>query len=190
MRLLIATRNRDKYEIVRRMVEAVSSDAHSVFLGDTSIEGDVVEAGTIAERATQKAAYFMARLEWSAAPDEFDAVLAIDDGLSVDGSEATPNSKELTDRILGAEWTPGTAMAVVRAYALIKRGEVPRVEVTTLPFRFLGNPAQVERKPGEYPLSRVLAPEGNNTAVSDMARQDEDRFNLEHSASALVRLLS
>ena len=43
MNLLVATRNKDKYDIVRRMVEAIIPDAHTVSLDEADVGGDVVE---------------------------------------------------------------------------------------------------------------------------------------------------
>ena len=133
MKVLVATRNKDKFEIVKRMVEAIIPDALLISVADVDISGDVVEVGTISERAVQKAQYFLERLEWSKCADDFDAVLAVDDGLRIADGDATPNSKELTDRILKEEWSPGEEIDVVRSFALIKRGERPRVELTSVP---------------------------------------------------------
>lgn len=190
MQILIATRNRDKYLIVRRLLEASIPDAFLASLEEGRVDGDVVEVGSIQERAVQKATYFAGRLEQDGRADEYDAVLAIDDGLSVEGAEATPNSKELTDRILGGEWAVGTPIAVVRAYALIKRGERARVATTIVPFTFLGNPTGTRRQPGRYPLSEVLAPAGDDRTVSQLSQAEEDKFNLTHSAGALANLFA
>jgi hypothetical protein len=172
------------------MVEAIVPDAHLASLTDATLLGDVVEAGTIAQRAVQKAAYFEDRLEWAGRSTDFDAVLAIDDGLSIEGREAQPNSKELTDRIHKSEWPIGTAIVVVRAFALIRRGERPRVELTAVPFRFLGNPSNIQRERGKYPLSSVLAPEGMQSPVINLSPEEENAFNLSHSAEALRQLFS
>ncbi len=190
MRILVATRNRDKFNIVKRLVEATVPDAHLVFLGDTPISGDVVEAGSIHERARQKAVYFWGRLEWSTIADDFDSVLAVDDGLSVGGAEATPHSKEMTERILSEAWPTGTKVDVVRAFCLIRRGEVPRVELTAIPFVFVGNPHGVQREDGTYPLSQVLSPEGMAQPVSQLTNDEEDAFYLRHSREPLVALFS
>lgn len=188
MKVLVATRNKDKFEIVKRMVEAIVPDAHLVSVADVNVSGDVVEVGTISERAVQKAQYFLERLEWSDCADDFDAVLAVDDGLRIANGEATPNSKELTDRILQEEWPPGQSIEVVRSFALIKRGERPRVEITSVPFVFLGNPLSIEREKGKYPLSSVLAPQGKDVPVIELSQHEEDEFNLSHTSEALLRL--
>lgn len=190
MKILVATSNQDKFAIVRRMVETLVPDARLFSLAETHVTGDVVEVGTISERAVQKAEYFVERLKRSDRLDEFDAVLAIDDGLSIAKREAQPYSQELTDRILKSEWPVGTHVDVIRAFALIKRGETPRVEVTTVPFRFLGNPFEIIREKGKYPLSQVLAPDGQTAPVAQLSVADEDSFNLRHSAEPLRRLFA
>jgi hypothetical protein len=172
------------------MIERIIPDVFLLSLTAANIPGDVVEAGSIAERAIQKASFFVGRIEWLDRVSEFDAVLAVDDGLRVGGSPALPTSKELTDRILKSEWARGTSVTVVRAFALIKRGEQPRVEVTNVPFKYLGNPRNVLRENGKYPLSQVLAPEGKGITVSEMAAEEEDAFNLAHSAESLIRLFA
>lgn len=190
MEILVATRNVDKYHIVRRMIEAAVPDAFLASLEDAQVPGDVVEVGTIQERAVQKAVYFSSQLELLGRDDEFEAVLAVDDGMSIDGQEASPNSKELTDEILGGRWPVGTSVAIVRALALVKRGERPRVETTTVPFTFSGNDANTRRESGRYPLSEVLTPEGEARPVCHLSQEEEDRFNLRHSAEAIEALFS
>jgi hypothetical protein len=190
MKILIATTNEDKFRIVRAMVEDVIPDAYLISLKEAKLDGDVVEVGTMAERAVQKAKYFEERAEWYGRGNEFDAIMAIDDGLSIQSQEARPNSKELTDRILLGEWPVGSPVGVVRAFALIKRGELPRVELTTVPFTFVGNPSNLKREGGKYPLSRVLAPFGMERPVIELSTQEENAFNLSHSAEALKRLFS
>ena len=190
MNLLVATRNKDKYDIVRRMVEAIIPDAHTVSLDEADVSGDVVEVGSIAQRAAQKALYFLERLQLADRVGEFDGILAVDDGLSIGGDEATPNSKELTDRILRSEWPIGTSIAVIRAFSLVKRGEQARIEITTVPFSFIGNNSGIIRESGKYPLSQVLAPQGSMSPVSQMSKEEEDAFNLAHSSEALSRLLA
>lgn len=152
MKILVATRNADKFKIVKDLVEFIVPDAQVVSLSEAQVPGDVVEVGTIEQRAVQKAEYFAGRVEHSARPDEFDCILAVDDGLQVGNSTPTPNSKELTDRILATEWPVGTPIAVVRAFALIRTGELTRVETTFVPFEFIGNPSSVRRSEGMYPL--------------------------------------
>lgn len=190
MKILIATTNEDKCRIVRAMVEHLIPDAHLVSLKEATVDGDVVEVGTMAERALQKARYFQERLDWLGRESEFEGVLGIDDGLSIDAGEALPNSKELTDEILQEKWPVGTPVDVVRAFALILRGEKPRVETTKVPFVFRGNPNKLKREPGQYPLSRVLAPAGMDVPVIELDGEQENSFNLIHTGEALTRLFS
>jgi hypothetical protein len=190
MKVLVATTNQDKFGIVKRMVESLVPDARLFSLAEADVPGDVVEVGTMSQRAVQKAEYFVERLKKSERLTEFDAVLAIDDGLSISRVEAQPHSQELTDRILKSEWPVGTRVDVVRAFALIKRGETARVEVTTVPFRFVGNTSGIVREKGKYPLSYVLAPDGQTAPVAHLSVADEDSFNLKYSVEVLLRLFA
>jgi hypothetical protein len=118
MKVLVATRNRDKFEVVRQMVEQVISDATLISLSQANVSGDVLEVGTVPQRARQKAEYFVERLGRSERTDEFDAVLAVDDGIRIAEGDVTPHSQEITDRILNGDWPPGTVITVVRAFGL------------------------------------------------------------------------
>jgi|GEM_PF-3009065 len=176
MKILVATRNNDKFEIVKRLVQSAIKDSILVNLASTEIEGDVVEVGTIRERAIQKAKYFHEKCSELATHDEFAGVLAVDDGLAINGAEASPNSKELTDQILSGAWKPGTMIDVVRAFALIIGDEVPRAAETHVPFEFIGNPNEIKREDGRYPLSKVFAIPGDKVPVSELSPEAEDAY--------------
>lgn len=189
MQILLATRNKDKFIIVKSMIESIVPDSYLISIDDANLKGDVVEVGTIQDRARQKARYFIDKLE-EAGREDFDAVLGIDDGLSIGGNQASPNSKELTDKILRGEWPVGTSVDIVRAYALIRRGEQPRIEVTRVPFVFSGNVQGQSRREGSYPLSGVVSIPGDARTVSELPKAEEDAYNLTHSAPALEHLFS
>lgn len=174
MKILVATRNRDKFEIVKRLVQNAIKDSVLVSLASTDIDGDVVEVGTIRERAIQKAKFFHQRCRDLGVQDEFAGTLAVDDGLAIDGADASPNSKELTDKILDSAWEVGTTINVVRAYALIIGDEVPRAVETHVPFEFLGNADGVKREDGQYPLSKVLGIPGGKHPMSELSPEQED----------------
>ncbi len=82
--ILVATRNEDKFEIVRRLIQPFIGGSLLISLNSTKIDGDVVESGSINERAIQKALYFHERSQAYGRKGQHFATLAADDGFAVD----------------------------------------------------------------------------------------------------------
>lgn len=187
MKLLVATRNKDKFDIVNRMIHSIDSTIELVPLFEVEIQGDVAEEGTMEERATQKAEFFFNALQ-NSNNNDFDGVLGIDDGFQIEDQEPSPNSKELTDDLLEGKYPEGTNVIVVRAYALATE-QGTRSGLSRVPFTFIGNKNRVTRTEGSYPLTKVLAPRGSTTPISEWTNEDSTKFTLGHSREILTDLL-
>ena len=186
MNVLVATRNKDKFSIVKTLIESIVPDIQLEALNSTALKGDVIEVGTIEQRATKKTEYFLDKLDLSIETTTYEAVL----GIAVGKASVSPHSQELTDQILEDIWPIKTPLLIWRAYALARFGKVTRVEITTVPFEYKGNQNNISREVGRYPLSYVIGPIGVDRCVSEQSEAETNIHNLKHSKDSVSRLFA
>lgn len=188
-KLLIATKNNDKYSIVSALIgKVLSGDVSFHSLKDAGIGYDINEEGSILERSEQKAKVYWDYLD-KERKSLYLAVIGIDDGFSIDREkEGDPNSKELTDKILaGGLVNPGDTIWIKRGFAIYNDNGLVSC-LTSIPFVFLGNPENISREEGIYPLSSVLASVDGNVSIKDMNFDDTIRYYLEYCGQDLKKI--
>lgn len=171
------------------MIRGVAPHSRSTSLAEAGIAAECAEQGDMAARALQKANYFSGYVAEHARAGDFSAVVAADDGLSVDRHPATPEARKIMAALLAGEWPMGTRVEVHRAIAVRHGKSRARVELTVLPFVYLGSRQPVHYRPYSYPLSHVLGPLGGDRRYAELSPTERDAFNLEHSERALRVLL-
>lgn len=186
MKILIATRNKEKYGVVSKLIAGVLPYKIEFFsINDLNIEiTDQKEAGTIEERATQKAFNVYNNLTTNI----FDYVVGVDDGILMK-NELHENIKDYLDVIINHDYLKsGEIVCIVRAFAFINRlGEVNTI-TTRIPFEYKKVSIPVNIVESTYPLSRVLTPLGNpSTTVTDMNEDEISQYYLRYSAEDLKK---
>lgn len=188
MHYLIATHNKDKAEITKRLISILHPDVEVDSLASVGIAGEVAETGSITERATAKAIYFAK--EAKRVGLSYDFVIGIDDGFALPEYDIdTAESYEVTDAILGDKYPIGTIVINRRAYARVDSAGSVNTVITETPFYYLGNIDNVVRQEGVYPLSQVLAPEGDTVSVAEKSDEEIFSFYLEYAKEPLSSLL-
>jgi len=186
---LIATKNRDKYQIVSAlMAKAIPEDISFHILKDVDIE--ITEEGSILERSEQKARIYWEYLD-KTERDKYTAVIGVDDGfsLSLEGA-GDPNSKDLTDKILSGSFVKeGEIIWIKRGFAVYNNEGLESC-LTSIPFVFLGNPQSISRQEGVYPLSGVLGSVDKNVPIKDIDFDDAIQYYLKYCGKELERLFS
>ncbi len=138
MNILFGTNNKDKFRIVSSVLKKVAPEIFLHNLNDAGLSGEVEEVGTIDDRSKQKAEFYLKQL-LSKDDSGYSAVLGVDDGFAVDDGEPSPDSKEITDRVLSGIYEPGTSFDVCRSYALIDMQGRVITRSTRTPFTVLEN---------------------------------------------------
>lgn len=190
MAILVATRNNDKFDVIKSMFTACVPDIHLVSLAETKLLGEVQERGSILDRAIAKANYFSEQITKQGIAASFDGVLGIDDGFRINNGIDDPDSETIAGAILAGAYPIGTSVTVVRAFALLKQHQDVRIAVTYIPFIFMGNPKNIRPKKKSYILSYVLAPAGSDRVNEELSREQRTAYNLKYSKKALIDLVS
>lgn len=171
-KVIIATKNKDKFVLVSDLLRRTGRFDGVEFLSlkDLDISEDFEEIGNVQERALKKAKDYAEVLRAKGLSDDVRCIIGVDDAMLVEKEgEIVVDSKTITDEILaGTRMTPGERLIVVRGYGMIDiETEEERTCETKVPFVFLGNEKGIIRKDGEYPLSRVLAYEGDTIPITE-----------------------
>lgn len=190
-KILIATKNKDKFLIVSGMLKQLGLEKYKfVSLKDLGINEDVEEKSSVLNRAKQKADFF-AKIIKKKKINGISAVLGKDDGIVLPGSKRIiTNSKETTDKILtGKIISAGEIIIIASAYALNFLDKNIRAScITKHPYIYLGNKENVKRKEGGYVLNYVVAPLGSKKPLIATSKKDCFRYYLKHSKKELNKL--
>ncbi len=188
---LIATKNIDKYQIASALIGKVF-DKKFLFqnLNDLGIEHDIIEVGTILERAEQKAKMYWEYLD-EVKRNNYIATIGIDDGFSLtESGDGDPNSKELTDKILSGKFIKQNETIWLKRGFAIYNDKGFKSCLTKIPFIFLGNPKNISRQEGVYPLSSVLSSTDKNITIKDMAFDEAIQYYFKYCGKDLAVLFS
>jgi hypothetical protein len=187
--ILIGTYNLDKYRIITALFNEVLSNKYffnSIY--DVGINIKIVEKGSILNRAEQKAINIWNHIIICKQREYF-ASIGIDDGFSLEkDDEGDPNSKLVTEKILkGTFIKKNQTIWLKRGIALYNQQGLRSV-LTTIPFKFLGNPNNIKRQEGAYSLMEVLKPINGNIALNEIKLDDAIHYYLSYCYNDLKRL--
>lgn len=190
-KILIATKNKDKFHIVSDMLKNLGMiDLGFVDLRDLKIAQDIRESGSILDRAKQKARFYQEIVKKMDISDII-AVLGVDDGIKLLNKKTTyRNSKHITDEILsGKLLSVGEVVTIVRAFALNSiDGKNNAVCVTNIPFVFLGNYKNINRMEEMYPLSYVFGLLNSKKSIIETSDKKCMEYYLKYSKKELIQL--
>ena len=188
--LLIATKNDDKYRIASSLIGKILFDNFSFQnLKNAGIDYDITEVGSILERAEQKATEFW-NILGNTNQNNYIATIGIDDGFSlIKDSEGDPNSKELTDKILNGKFIKQNDIIwLKRGFAIYNDSIGLKSCLTSIPFVYLGNPDNISRQEGIYPLSYVLCPIDKSVSMKDIEFKDAIQYYFKYCGDDLENL--
>lgn len=184
-KILIATRNEDKFKIVKKMLEDISNNKFQfVNLRDLKINKDTEEIGDILERAEQKARLLINDVE-----QDITGIIGIDDGIKIKGN-TTPETKKEADKILSGNYLElDEVVCIVRGLFMIntKTNEYESC-LNEIPFKYIEDKTQIKRVEGAYPLSYVLGRLEKNKAIAYDTEDESHRYYMDYSKKGIKKL--
>jgi len=178
-RIIIATKNLDKFKITSELLSKFGLKGQYFNLNNFKIENSK-EYGNTIERAKQKAVNCRNYLKSKEKELENTIIVGIDDEIVIEKERKTgEDSKVMTDKILsGDNLKIGDIIKVIRIYYFIfSNGKKTSIK-TTVPFVYLNNKKEVKREDSKYPLSKVLGHLGQKKCVSEMTQKETLNYNL------------
>jgi len=181
-KILIATRNKDKYRIISKLLGTKNfEDYEFISLNDIEdIIEDKKEDGDVINRSYEKALNVYNNLK----NNIYDYIVGIDDGIKMKG-QMIENLKEYIKPIMDNEYLKeNEEILIVRAYTFInKKGEHKSI-ITEIPFKYIPLKENYEIKENSYPFSHVMAPLNSSKTVSEMNEDETNLYYLDFSKNA------
>ena len=177
-KILIATRNKDKFRIASKLLSEIFKNYEFESLKDLEIEiRDKEEAGDIINRAEEKALNVYEQLT----VNNYSYIVGIDDNIKMKGKIILDIREYINDIMFNDYLKTDEIVHILRAYSFINRKGEKKSILTEIPFSYQPLKYEFNMEENSYPLSHVLAPLNDNIAVINMHENDSNSYYLEHS---------
>ena len=177
-KILIATRNEDKYKIISKLL-STKHFKNAQFYALKNIDDivdDKKEEGTIEERSLQKAVN-----AYKTVNSKYDLIVGVDDGIKING-KIIENVKEYIKPIINDELLlQGEKIYIVRAFSFISKDGNKKSIVTEIPFQYKKSQSKIEILENSYPLSYVLSPIESKKTVVELSDDESNDYYLKFS---------
>ena len=179
-KILIATRNNDKFKIVSKLL-TTSNFKDFVFYSLNDIEDSIIdkkETGDIINRSLQKA--LNAR---NSIKTYYDYIIGVDDGIKMKG-KIIENVKDYIKLIIDDKFLEqDEKVFIVRAYTFVNKNGVYKSIFTEIPFKYKKLRKKLEILENSYPLSYVLSPIDSSKTVIQLSDDESNEYYLKFSQS-------
>ena len=184
-KILIATKNKDKFDIVKRIIESVKKDTYEILsLYDIeNVNKEEKESGSIEERALNKA-----KQVYKNNKNDFEYIIGIDDGIIMKGTLIEDIKKYIKDIIEDKYLKEGEKVEIHRAYCFMKKDGDFETIVTKIPFKYKKAKEKINLKENTYPLSNVLTHINGDTVVSQMDKEYNNQYYLKYSEESIKKV--
>lgn len=177
-KILIATRNKDKFKIVSKLLTSIFKDYEYYNLNDLDEEIiDKKESGDVINRSYEKAKNAYDSIK----NNDFKYIVGIDDGIKIRG-EILENVKELIKPIINDEYLNNDEVVyIVRAYTFFSNtGDYYKI-LTEIPFKYKKITYNLEIEKNSYPLSHVLRTLDSDKTVIEQNFDESNNYYLKYS---------
>ena len=180
MKILIATKNNSKFEIISRMLYSILGNNILIkSLNDYDYFVDKDEIGTNIERAKAKAKNAEEQIK-----EDFDYILGIDDGIIIDGKEYVTVKDHLYDIVVGDKIKIGSIIYITRAYFLISNDKKEVLCYNKIP-NIVRKKLDTVEMGGGYPLNSVISTIDNDTVLTERSNEELNDYFLKYSIDDL-----
>jgi len=187
-KILIATKNKDKFEIVKKILGSIIKENLEYYsLYDLKdVIKDEKEVGDIEQRAYNKAKQIYDSID----KNKFMYVVGIDDGIEMKG-EMIENVKEYIKDIIEDRYLQeGEIVSIVRAYCFMDIHGNYRMVTTKIPFEYKKVNKKIEITENSYPLSNVLKLLDSDKTVVEMDKDENNKYYLKYSQKPIEDIIN
>lgn len=181
-KILLATRNKDKYKIVTKLLTTKNFKDYK-FYSLNNIEETIIdkeEKGDVLNRSLEKALNVYNSLK----NNNYDFIVGIDDGIKMKG-KIIENVKDYIKDIIDNKFLiSDEEVFIVRAYTFINNKGNCKSIITEIPFRYIKLKDNFEIEPNSYPLSHVLRPLDSLKPVIELNEDESNDYYLKYSINA------
>lgn len=182
MKILIATNNQAKFDIISKMIYSIlGNDIDISNLNSYQNFIEIPEKGNNIERARDKAINAKSQIK-----DKFDYILGIDDGIIINNEEFAAVKEHLYDLVVGDKVKIGSKIYITRAYYLISSDGEEKSCYNKIPY-IVQKKLDSFEKVG-YPLNSVISTIDNDIVLSSRKVDELNEYFLRYSIEDLKKL--
>lgn len=177
-KILIATRNKDKFRIISKLLKSVFTDYKFNNLDD--VEKEIIdrkETGDIINRSYIKAKNVYDCLD----EQKYDYIVGIDDGIKIRGKIFENVKDYIKDIIYDKLLDENEIVYIVRAYTFFNKNGKSYSFITEIPFKYKKIDYDLKIEKDSYPLSHVLASLDKNIPVIKLNENESNDYYLLYS---------
>lgn len=176
---LIATRNRDKFKIVSKLLSTdLFKDYEFYSLGD--IEDNIIdkkEQGDVINRSFEKAMNIYNNISNNC----YDFIIGIDDGIKMK-DKIIEKVKDYIKPIIDDKYlSQNEIVFIVRAYTFVANNGKYKSIITEIPFKYKKLEKDFNIEDNSYPLSHVLTPLDSFKTVIELSEEESNNYYLSYS---------
>lgn len=179
-KILIATRNKDKFKIISKLL-STNNFKDATFYSLNDIEENIIdkkETGDVINRSLEKALNAYNNIK-----EDYDYFIGVDDGIKMKG-KMIENVKDYIVPIIEDNYlTTNEKVYIVRAYTFIDKKGNHKSIVTEIPFEYKKLKEKFNILENSYPLSHVLSPVGSTKTISQLNEEESNAYYLKFSKS-------
>ena len=182
-KILIATRNDDKYKIISELLKTtIFEDKDFYYLKNINEQiEDKEEKGDIINRSYEKAKNVFENIK----SNDFQFIVGVDDGIKIK-DKIIENVKDYINSIINGDLLKENEVVyIVRAYTFIEKNGKDKSIFTEIPFQYRKQTKEILIKKDSYPLSNVLSPLDSNKVVSEQSFEKSNDYYASYSKKQL-----
>jgi len=186
-KILIATKNKDKFRIVSTLLKTSIFDKYDFYcLADLDEEiFDKVETGNVINRSFEKAENIFKNMK----NNDFHYIIGVDDGIKI-RNQIVENVKDYIQSIIDDKLlSKDEIVYIVRAYTFFNKAGDYYSILTEIPFKYKKLEHELEIKENSYPLSHVLTPINSDEPVSLQNFEEANEYYLIYSADKFKEVI-
>lgn len=173
-KILIATRNDDKFKIISELLKTTifeGKDFYYLKNINEQIE-DKKEKGDIINRSYEKAKNVFENIK----SNDFQFIVGVDDGIKIK-DKIIENVKDYINSIINGELLEeNETVYIVRAYTFIEKNGKEKSIITEIPFQYKKQTKEILIRRDSYPLSNVLSPLNSSKVVSEQSFEESNDY--------------
>ena len=178
-KILIATRNKDKFKIVSKLLSTdLFKDYEFYSLDD--IEDNIIdkkEQGDVINRSFEKAMNIYNNISNNC----YDFIIGIDDGIKMK-DKIIENVKDYIKPIIDDKYlSQNEIVFIVRAYTFVANNGKYKSIITEIPFKYKKLEKEFNIEDNSYPLSHVLTPLDSFKTVIELSEEESNNYYLSYS---------
>lgn len=176
-KILIATRNKDKFRIVSKLLGTTIFSEY-IFYNLDDLDEEIIdktESGDVLNRAFEKAANVFVNIK----NNDFDYIVGIDDVIKIKG-KTIEDVKEYVNPIINDELlSEGEIIYMARAYTFFDQSGNNYTVLIDIPYKYKKLSYELKIEDNSYPLSHVLTQLNSDKTVVE---QDVEEANTYYSS--------